>query len=136
MAHEKLQRLGDAVFDGLRRRPAETPDPRRVEEDARAIADPAALAARVLDLRRHAHRAGDDPDALVDIDPVVLAEVEDVDGLARLLDRDEDRRDAVADVQVALLLLAVAEHLEPRGIAAQLAPEVHDVPVRVPRPED
>ena len=53
-----------------------------------------------------------------------------------LLRRELHRRDAVPDVEIRLLLPAVAEHAQPRRILAQAPTEVEDVPVRVALAED
>ena len=49
---------------------------------------------------------------------------------------DEHRGYAVADVEIRLLLSAVAEYLEPRRVLSKAAEEVEDVTVRVPLTKD
>ena len=71
-------------------------------------------------------------------DGLVGPEVVDRDrpGFQRLFRRELHRRDAVSDVEVRLLLPAVAEHAQARRIAAQASTEVEDVAVRVALAED
>src|SRR6185503_5807611 len=132
---EEGQRLHDALLDAPRGSPAERAEPRRVQEDAGRVAHPAALATGVDDPRLHPEGPGDHRDALVDLDPVVVSEVEEVDGLSRAREGQEHAAHAVAHVEVALLLPTIAEDVEARGVTAQLPPEVDDVPVRVAGPE-
>src|SRR5688572_17771937 len=62
-----------------------------------------------------------------------MADVENVDRLCRALEPEQYGSHAVANMQVALALLSITQHLEPSRVRAQLAPEIEDVTVRVAR---
>ena len=132
-----VERANDAFADRQLRRPAERADPRGVEEDERAVADPAALAAGVLQHRRRLPRRSV-------IQPIesFTSQYSSVPRLKtltlprRLLHRQQHRVDAVLDVEVRLALLAVAEHAKRVGIARRLSVEVEDVAVGVALAED
>ena len=81
---EVLERPDHALADRQRRLPAERADLRAVEEDERAVADPAALAARVDALGRQAEVLADPADRVVHLAVLVGAQVEDVDLVRRL----------------------------------------------------
>src|SRR5262249_12244910 len=73
-----LERADDAVTDREPRRPSDRLHLRRLEEDEGAIADPAAIATRVGELRRDSKMSGDPADGIVYLAVLVGAEVEDV----------------------------------------------------------
>ena len=81
---------------------------------------------------------GDDLDRVVDDDRLVGPEVVDVRAglVVMVLGGREDRRDAVSDVQVGLLLAPVAEHAQAGRVALERTVEVEHVPVRVALAED
>jgi hypothetical protein len=104
-----LERLLDAQL----RLPAEPAQLAAVEHDQRAVARPAAEAARVLDLGVHAHVLGDERHRVVNHDRLVGAQVVDLGHALVVLVRGHrslDAVDAVLHVQVRLLLAAVPQH--------------------------
>ena len=108
----------------------------RVEQDERAVADPAALAARIGQLRADAEALRNPADRVVDAACFVGAEIEDMDLVVEDADREQHRVDAVVHVEIGFALLAVAEHVKLRRVVAQLLVEVEDVAVRVALAED
>src|ERR1700689_2557966 len=135
---QPLQGAHHALFDGELRLPAERSDAGGVEMDKWTVAGPASLPPRVLDLGCDPQMLGDDAHGVVHDDRLLRAEVVDVSPrlLAMALRRAEDRRDAVSDIQVGLLLAPIPEHSQPRGIALQSAVEVEHVPMRIALAED
>ena len=77
---EPVDRPSDRLRDRQRRSPAERADPLAVEVDERAVAEPAADPARVLELGRDAQVRGDRRDRVVDDDRLVGPEVVDAHG--------------------------------------------------------
>src|ERR1043166_154811 len=133
---EKAEGSHHALPDVEGRLPAQRPDPRAVEEDERAGADPPSFAAGVLPLRRHAEILADPPDGLIQLTVLVRAKVEDVDLPGGLRDRQQDRVDAIVPVETGLALPPVAEHAQPLRVEAQLPEEGVDMPVGVAFSED
>src|SRR5262249_1523710 len=105
------QGLDDALLDAAGGSPAERAQPGRVEQNPRRVSDPATFSAGMDDARPQPEGGGDDGDALVDLDPVLVPEVEAIDGLTSPLDRDHHAAHAVPDVQIALLLTPVPENV-------------------------
>src|SRR5687767_1358382 len=110
MSLEVLERADDARANREPGPPADGANLRGIEEDERIVADPAALAARVVDGRRGPKVPGDPANRLVDVAVLVGAEIVDVDLVAGAFDRHQDRVDAVLNVQIGLALPAVAQH--------------------------
>src|SRR5207244_3433120 len=122
----------DPRADCHRRPPAQGADAGTIEKDERAVADPAPLAAGVSQAGRNAQLLADPSDRIVNLAVLVRAEVEQVDAVAGLCQRQHDRVHAVADVQVRLPLPAVAEHAQDGRIVAQAFDKIEHVPVRIP----
>src|SRR5439155_2062647 len=121
----------DPVADRHRRPPPQRADAGAIEKDERTVADPAALAAGVVQTRRNAQLLANPTDRIADLAVVVVAEVVHADTGGRLRNCQQNRLHAIADVQVRLPLLAVAEHPQRRRIAAEALDEIEHVPVRI-----
>src|ERR1041385_488522 len=133
---EEAEGAHHALPDAEGRHPAQRPDPRAIEKDERAVAGPASVTAGVHPLGRHAEILADPADGLIHLTVLVRAEVEDVDFAFRLRERQQDRVDAVVNVEIGLPLLAVAEDAQMHRVVTQLPEEVEDVPVGVALSED
>src|SRR5665213_2401237 len=106
----------DAFADGEPRLPAKCCDAGGIEKNELVVADPAARAAGIGELRRHAEMAGDPADGIVDLAIFRCAEIVDVDLLLRPLQREQDRITAILHIEIRFLLFAVAEHIKPRRV--------------------
>src|SRR5581483_476035 len=95
LALQVLQRADHGVADGEGWRPAERADFFGVEEDERAVADPAALAAGVFAIRVQSEMRGNPAERLVDVAVLVGAEVEHVDQVLALADHRQHRGQAI-----------------------------------------
>ena len=103
-----------------------------------AVAPPTADSARVLEIGRNAQVRGDRRNRVVDDDGLVRPEVVDEEGsrFDVLIHDKRYRGDAVADVEVRLLLPTVAEHAQMLGILAKTPTEIEDVTMRIALAED
>ena len=110
MGVKPRQGPSDAGRDVELRRPAERADARAVQVDQRGVSDPASTAASLLDDRVDPHRGADVGDRVVNDDRCVLAKVVDVRTRRAmvLVQATQDAGDAVADVEIGLLLPSVA----------------------------
>src|SRR5262249_45816593 len=129
---QEPKRLDDRRFDGALRSPSERSQPSRVEQDLGRVAHPASNATAIVQLGCDAELGADDADAGVDLDPIRVTDVVDVNagvGLG-LFDGEQHGIDAVEDVAVRLALMPVPEDIERGRVLLQLAPEVDDVAVR------
>src|SRR5690348_15523759 len=126
----------DSLADAQLRAPAQGANAAAVEEDERAVADPAPLAAGVGQVRLNTQVFADPADGVVDLAVFVRPQIEDIYFIGSLLNRQQHGVDAVLHIQIGLLLLAVSEHVEGIGMFEQLLVEVEDVPVRIPLAED
>lgn len=88
------------------------------------VSDPAAISARVADLRRETHLLDHQLGDALDAGPRFDADVEDVDALGGPLPDEEDGGDEVGDVKIRLILPAIAEDFEHVRPPPQLADEV------------
>jgi hypothetical protein len=102
----------------------------------RAVTDPAALAPRVAPSGWRPRIRADPAEGFVHGAIVVRAEIVDVEAVAGGAEHRQDRVHAVPDVQVALALAAVAQHLDLLRVRAQLLVEIEHVSVAVPLAQD
>src|ERR1039458_6860023 len=133
---EPAKGFHDALLDGEIGFPAGRLNFFGLEKNKRVVADPAAVAPGVTQLRFQAERPADEADAVLDLNILGRAEIVDLSamfGVARGAEAGDvqDRIDAVLYVKVTFALGAVAEHLEPGGMLGELLVEIKDMAVRV-----
>ena len=109
---------------------------RAVEEDERAVADPAAVAAGVGEARVHAELLRDPADRVVDLAVLVRAEVEDLSSAARALDRGRRSRRCSPGRRGTTSAACRCRARAARGGRATALVEVEHVAVRVALAED
>ena len=131
----------NALFDGEGGVPAGGADFRRIEEDERVIAHPAAAAAGVFEGGFQGKGFADVAHGVVNLHVFVGAEIINFDAVPRLLrgaeaDDMEHGADAVLHVEVGLALGAVAEHFQAVGMFQELAVKIEHVAVGVAFAED
>src|ERR1035441_6682046 len=133
---QPCQRAPDALFNLQRRFPAGALNFFCVEENERVVADPAAAAAGVFELRFQAERATDVADGFVDLHIFVRAEVVDFHAVpcffgGAKIDDVQHRADAVLNVEITFPLRTVAKNFQTVGMLEQLLVKIKNMAVRV-----
>ena len=128
----------DRAFDGLPDRPVRLPAGRTdlggLQEDEGIVADPAAVAAAVGAFGLDPSRAQIQPTESFTVQYVSTPRLKMSNPLP--VESADDRTAAVADLEVALALTAVAEDVQVVGMVGELRDEVDHVAVGVARAED
>ena len=131
---EIIDRLQHALADAQRRPPPQSTDAAGVQEDERAVAHPPALAAAYM-RRGLAPSAGRSTSASHRRCNIHRPRLKRFTGAAAL-DRHQHRIDAIMNVEIALTLLAISQHLDARIIRFQLPQKIENVTVRVSFAQD
>src|SRR4051812_3252605 len=136
---QALEREPQGLARGTRAGPAEREDARDVEFYHRDITLPAPVAAGVLELDRLRVKPDDFTSEFRDIGDrhgVAGRHVIDREVVRRVLARPQDRRDHIRNVDVGLVLAAIAKNAQARAVGAQPAHEIEADAVRLARADD
>src|ERR1700733_11517436 len=118
------------------RPPAQSADPRAVEQNKGAVANPAAFTSRIRKLGMQAEMLTNPADGVVHLAILVGSKIEDVHFGLRALDSGKNRVDAILHVQIRLPLMPIAQHMKMLRVLGKLLVEIEHVPVRVALSQD